>query len=101
MNVPLRNLYRENIYPLACCAIVLFCIVLGDPFAPAGFVDDWSYSHLTLKLAQTGQFRYNGWGSPTLLFQGLWGAAWIRLFGFSFDLMRVITIPFALGFVLL
>jgi hypothetical protein len=91
----------QSLYPLGCCLVVLACVLLANPFADAGFIDDWSYSHVALKLAQTGGLHYNGWGSPTVLFQAVWGALWIRLFGFSFDLLRVTTLPFSLGFVLL
>jgi hypothetical protein len=90
---------RDRVYPLACCAVVLGCMLLANPFANAGFNDDWSYSHVALKFAETGRIHYNGWGAPMLLVQTLWGAAWIRLFGFSFNILRLATLPFSLGFV--
>jgi hypothetical protein len=93
----LRN--RESAFALACCAIVLVCVVLANPFANAGFDDDWSYSDVALRFAQTGHIHYNGWGSPTLLVQTLWAALCIKLFGFSFNLLRLATLPFSLGFV--
>jgi hypothetical protein len=97
----LREFWQENVCALISCGVVLACVLIANPFSAAGFIDDWSYSHLALKLAETGHIQYDGWGSPTLLFQGLWAAAWIRLLGFSFDLMRFITLPFSLGFVFL
>jgi hypothetical protein len=54
-----------------------------------------------MKLAQTGRFQYNDWVTSTLLFQSVWGALWIRIFGFSFDLLRIATLPFSLGSVYL
>jgi hypothetical protein len=90
---------RESVWAASTCAIVLLCIVLANPFANAGFDDDWSYSHVALRFAETGRVHYNGWGSPMILFQTIWGAAWIRLFGFSFDILRFATLPFSLGFV--
>ena len=93
--------YSKISYPLLCCCALLACIALAWPFAPTGFNDDWAYAHVALKLAETGELQYNGWGSPTMLFQAFWGAAWIRTFGFSFDVLRAATIPFSLGFVLL
>jgi hypothetical protein len=89
------------LYPFLCCAAVLLCTLVAWPFADSAFNDDWSYSHLALKLSETGQMHYNGWGVPTALFQSLWGAVWIRVFGFSFDVLRIATLPFAVGFVLL
>ena len=92
--------WRAALYPLLCCAALLISIAIAHPFAESAFNDDWSYSYVAQQFAQTGSFHYSGWGSPTILFQTLWGAAWIRVFGFSFDVLRAATIPFALGFVL-
>jgi hypothetical protein len=89
------------LYPVVCCIVPLLCILLANPFADSGFIDDWSYSHVALKLAQTGRLHYNGWGSPMILFQTFWGAEWIRIFGFSFNVLRTATLPFSIGFVLL
>src|SRR3954454_9212634 len=89
----------ERLYPIICCLVTLFCVLIAYPFAATGFNDDWSYSQVALKFAETGHLRYNGWGPAMQLFQALWGAGWIRLFGFSFDLLRLVTLPFSLGFV--
>jgi hypothetical protein len=94
-------LRHEGVYALLSCLIPLICVLIAKPFAKAGFNDDWSYSHIALKLAETGRFQYDSYGSPMLLSQSIWAAAWIRIFGFSFDLLRVATLPFSLGFVLL
>ena len=97
----LRSKYAAAVYPVLCCAALLICIALAHPFANCAFNDDWSYSDVALKLAETGWLHYNGWGSPMILVQTVWGAAWIRLFGFSFNVLRAATIPFSVGFVLL
>lgn len=89
------------LHPLACCVLPLLCIVLANPFADSGFVDDWSYSQVALKFAETGHIHHNGWASPMILFQTLWGAGWIRIFGFSFNVLKVASLPFSIGFVLL
>ena len=89
------------LWPTLCCAALLAAILPAWPFDEAGFEDDWSYGHEALKLAQTGHLHHNGWGGSILLVQSLWAAPWIRLFGFSFQLLQVSTIPFSLGAVLL
>ena len=96
-----RGQYSKFLHPVLCCAAVLSCVLLAWPFANSAFNDDWSYADVSLRFAQTGRVTYNGWGGATILFQTLWGAAWIRLFGFSFDLLRLATLPFSIGFVLL
>ncbi len=95
------NLRQEIVPVVLCCAVLLICLIVAHPFADSAFNDDWSYSHVALRLAQTGHFQYNGWGSPTIVFQSLWGALFIRLFGFSFNVLRLASLPFSLGFVAL
>lgn len=93
-----RTLSRELLGPVLCSLALLSCIVLANPFVNAAFNDDWSYANVALTLARTGHMHYNAWGRPTLLFQSIWAAAFIRIFGFSFNLLRAITLPFSLGF---
>ncbi len=62
-----------------------------------GVNDDWSYAWTARGLAQTGHFTYSGWSEPMLGVQATWAAALIRLFGFSFTVVRLSTLPFAGG----
>jgi hypothetical protein len=93
--------HADILFPGVCCLFTLGCILAANPFAGAGFVDDWSYADTALRLAQSGHFHYNGWGGPMILVQSIWGAAWILLFGFSFNVLRIATIPFSISFVFL
>jgi len=54
-----------------------------------------------MKLAETGHLHYNDWGNPLILFQTLWAVPWIRLFGFSFQVLGASMLPLALAFVLM
>jgi hypothetical protein len=89
------------VYPALCCAGLLLCILLANPFNEAGFDDDWSYARVAMKLAQTGKMHYNGWGSPILLFQSFWAVPWIKAFGFSFPVLQAAMVPVSMGFILL
>jgi hypothetical protein len=53
-----------------------------------GINDDWSYIRSALHLAQTGHIAYYGWTSPILGWQLYLGALFIKLFGFSFSVVR-------------
>ena len=86
---------------MICCLVFLACIAIARPFANSAFDDDWSYSHVAFQLAQTGHFQYDGWGSPSIVLQSVLAAIGIHIFGFSFDLLRFISLPFSLAFVLL
>ena len=90
MSVDTRNL-------LLCVLVTLGTILVAWPFAEGGYIDDFSYIHMSKTLAETGRFAYNGWPTAMLGIQVWWGAAWIWLFGFSFTLVRLSVWPLALG----
>ncbi len=92
---------KEWAWPVLCCAAVLICILLSNPFNDSGFIDDWSYGDVAMRLAQTGRMQYNGWGSPILLFQSFWAIPWLRAFGYSVPVLQASMIPLSLGFVFL
>jgi hypothetical protein len=91
--------FSDALYGFLCVGITLACVLVANPFCGVGFNDDWSYAQVALKFADTGYIKYNGWAPAMQLIQALWGGAWIRLFGFSFNLLRLITLPFSIGFV--
>lgn len=69
-----------------CAALVTW------PFANLAFNDDFSYAHIALRFAQSGTIQYNGWSESMALSQSIYGGMLIRLFGFSFNLLRLATI---------
>ncbi len=65
------------------------------------FVDDFSYTKTALEFARTGHFVYNGWATAMLGWLVPWGALFIKLFGFSFNVMRLSMLPIDLAAVYL
>jgi hypothetical protein len=61
-----------------------------------GFVDDGPYILMARTLASTGHIVYNGWATAILGWQLYLGAAFIKLFGFSFTAVRSSTLLIAL-----
>jgi hypothetical protein len=51
--------------------------------------DDWSYSLTVKNWLDTGEFRPLGWTSMTLISHAAWGALFSKLFGFSFENLRL------------
>src|SRR5437763_5616243 len=92
---------RDKVNGFYCAAVVLVAIALTRPIAESGVNDDWSYTKTALDLAQTGQLRYNGWAAAMVGAQAFWGAAFIKIFGFSFLATRLSTVPLAAGCALL
>jgi hypothetical protein len=92
---------RDRVNGFYCAAAVLVAIALTHPTAESGVNDDWSYTKTALDLAQSGQLHYNGWAAAMVGAQAYWGAAFIKVFGFSFLVTRLSTAPLAAGCALL
>jgi hypothetical protein len=92
---------KLNVLELRWCVISMIlpicAALLTLPFAPLAFGDDWTYVYTALRYAQSGSIQYNGWSEPLAIFQAIYGGALIRLFGFSFNLLRIATITIASG----
>jgi hypothetical protein len=76
---------------------VLVCELIASPYANMGVCDDGPYILMARTLATTGHILYNGWGAPMLGWQLYLGAAFIKLFGFSFTAVRSCTVLVAMA----
>ena len=84
-----RNLRIPAVF---CALVVLICELVSRPFAKMGVCDDGPYILMAQTLATTGHIVYNGWANPMLGWQLYVGAAFIKLFGFSFTAVRMSTL---------
>lgn len=82
---------------LLCALFPVAAVMAALPFVEMGVNDDFSYTQIALHVAQTGKLAYNGWNTPMIGLQAYWAALFIKLFGFSFTLVRFSTLPFAVG----
>src|SRR5260370_42181625 len=78
---------------LICACIVAAGVLLTYPVAEMGFQDDWSYIRTALEFARTGHFVYNGWATAMLGWIIPWSALFIKVFGFSFTIVRLSLLP--------
>jgi hypothetical protein len=86
---------RRNAF---CCALAVAIAVLACfPLLEMGINDDWSYALTARDLARTGHFVYNGWATAMIGAQAAWAALFIKLFGFSYTLVRLTTLPLAMS----
>src|ERR1700744_502795 len=83
-------------YALICALSLLLCLPLVKPWLDMGTIDDVSYTRSAQLLAQTGHIVYNGWAAPILGWHLYWGALFIKIFGFSFNVTRLSTLPIAM-----
>ena len=93
MTLP-RSDYRNS---LICAAVSTMALLLAWPFANLPFDDDWTWSFTVWKLLTTGHLVYNGLSSPPVIAQAYWGLLWVKLFGFSFNVLRLSSWPMAVG----
>jgi hypothetical protein len=82
---------------IICALIVAVSVLATYPVAEMGFQDDWSYIRTALEFARTGHFVYNGWSTAMLGWIIPWGALFIKIFGFSFTIVRLSLLPVTIG----
>jgi hypothetical protein len=83
---------RLRIPALFCGLAVLLCELISRPYTTMGVCDDGPYIFMARTLANTGHFAYNGWATAMIGWQLYLGAAFIKLFGFSFTTVRMSTL---------
>jgi hypothetical protein len=86
---------RDIVIALLCGLAVALAVLATWPVAESPFNDDWSYSFTVRRLLETGHLTYNGWASGPLVAQAYWGLLWVKIFGFSYTILRLSTIPLA------
>jgi hypothetical protein len=77
--------------------IATLAVFLINPLAEISWNDDWCYARMAYEFSRSGKLVYNGWAAAMVGPQALWGALWIKLFGFSFLVLRLSTLPVFLG----
>ena len=98
----MQLVHKFRLPALLCAFAVLICSLISKPFAGMGIADDGPYTLTALKLAATGHVAYNGWVSAILGWQLYLAAPFVRLFGFSFTVVRMsgLMVAMALAFIL-
>lgn len=84
-----------------CALVVAACLWACWPVFEMGIMDDWSYAKTVQVYASTGHFAYNGWATAMLGWQIVWGALFVKLFGFSFTILRVAMLPITMACIFL
>jgi hypothetical protein len=76
---------------------LLFCASLAPWTFDFPLNDDWAYALAARNLAETGRLALSDWGSSTQLPHVMLGALSAKLFGFSFNALRLATLLSAAG----
>jgi 4-amino-4-deoxy-L-arabinose transferase-like glycosyltransferase len=80
---------------ILCVLLVAVCAMAIYPVVDGPWSDDFSYIKTALDFERTGKVLYNGWATAMLGWLIPWGALFIKLFGFSFTILRVSLFPIA------
>lgn len=78
---------------------IFICIIINfTGNFPLG--DDWAYAKPVEEFLRTGRMHITDWSSMTLVGHIWWGALFTKIFGFSFDVLRISTLTMALSAIL-
>ncbi|HEV7573215.1 MAG TPA: glycosyltransferase family 39 protein [Thermoanaerobaculia bacterium] len=81
--------------PLAILAIWAAAIAFVNPRGNFPIDDDWDFALAAWRFAKSGHFQFTAFTAVSLRAQVLWGALWTRMFGESFDVLRMSTLVLA------
>lgn len=77
---------------LLCLGIYGAAIAIVWPVVELATDDDFAYAKMALIFERTGHLVFNGWETAMVGWQVVWGALFIRLFGYSYLTLRLSTI---------
>lgn len=69
----------------------LLALLIIQPWGNYPLNDDWSYAKSVLSIDQVGHVDIGEWPAMTLYTHAMWGYLFIKLFGFSFLVLRFST----------
>ena len=89
---------RKDFAELALLAVVwAVAIAIINPRGDFPILDDWDFAIATWNFARSGHFQFTNFTAVSLRAMVLWGAAWTRLFGQSFEVLRASTLTLSLA----
>ncbi|MFH1286735.1 MAG: glycosyltransferase family 39 protein [Candidatus Magasanikbacteria bacterium] len=81
--------------------LFIFQMIFISPFGEFALNDDWVHTWSAKHLADTGELAMMPWAGATFYTPILYGAGLIKIFGFSFSLLRISTLSLSFLFLLL
>ena len=90
----------DRLVLLGLAGLWFILVLIVDPRGDFPLLDDWSYARSVKTLIEEGRLYYDGWNTPTLTFQVLYGALFCLPFGFSFEALRIASLVAGLAGVL-
>lgn len=75
--------------------VFLIALAIANPRGSMPLDDDWDFALSTWRLASSGHFSVTPFTAVSLVAQAAWGALFTRVFGASFEVLRLSTIVLA------
>ena len=89
--------YKEQFLLLGLWLVI---ILLVNPIGDFPLNDDWSYAKSVRTLYDEGYLKLYNWGEMTLVSHVFWGYLFVKIFGFSFTVLRFSTLLLGFGTIL-
>ncbi|MEK7643932.1 MAG: glycosyltransferase family 39 protein, partial [Patescibacteria group bacterium] len=93
----MRKLTPKYGYLLILVGLFFAQFLFISPVGEFALNDDWVHTEIARHWADTGEFRMIPFAGPTFYLPIIYGAALIKLFGFSFTILRLSTLAFSLA----
>src|SRR3989344_3697780 len=91
----------KKYYPSLIILLFFLQFLFVNPLGEFALNDDWVHTDTIKHWVETGEFRMIPFAGPTFYVPILYGAALVKLFGFSFSLLRISTLVIATGILFL
>lgn len=95
MFIDTNNIKNSNVI-LFLLFLWLIILALVNPIGNFPLGDDWAYAKPVKNYLDTGILRLTDWGSMTLVMHVFLGIIVSKIFGFSFTVLRFLTLIFSL-----
>ncbi|MDI1354379.1 MAG: glycosyltransferase family 39 protein [bacterium] len=92
----MRSLLIKYNYLLFLVILFFIAELLVRPFGNFPLNDDWSYAKSVLILVNDARLDIGYWPAMTLATHIVWGALFVKVFGFSFLVLRISTLVSAI-----
>lgn len=67
-------------------------VLVVNPAGDFPLNDDFSFAHSVYNLSELGKLEFDDWLDMTIITQVFWGAGFTKIFGFSFNVLRLSTL---------
>ena len=85
----MKLLAHKYSHSLILLSLFLIAEIIINPIGEFSLNDDWSYTKSVETLNNTGVFEIGYWPAMTLYAHVLWGLLFVKVFGFSFTVLRI------------